>query len=485
MGRSGSKTQPPSCPGCAERDRRIAELEASNAALEKRNQQLDQRLAEQGKRIERLEALLDQRQRGAKRQAAPFAKGSPKAEPKKPGRKPGLDYGTKARRAAPPKIDEEHHAPLPDACPHCGDGEIHFERTAEQYQTEIPTRPIHRRFNIDIGCCNACRKRVQGRHPLQTSDALGAASSQLGPDAQALIVHLNKEAGLSQGKIRRLFRTAFGIGVSRGGACHSMLRSARRCRGEAERIVEHVRQSDAATSDETGWRIGGRSAWLHTAAAADAVAYLIDPRRGYEAMRKLLGDDYDGTLVHDGWASYRRFLHATHQTCLAHLLRRCHEMLEAATGGAVVFPRKIKALLKEALDIRDRRDAGQITAIAAAEAADDLQARMVKLIEPIKTHPANERLPSHLRRHRDQLLTFLKVQGVDATNWRAEQALRPAVVNRKVWGGSRTQAGAEAQSILLTISQTARLRGIDPLRWLSQHLRSPDPPPNGRLLANG
>jgi transposase len=478
MRRSESKTQPPSCAGCAERDRRIAELEARNAALEKR-------LTEQGKRIEQLEALLDQRQRGSKRQAAPFAKGSPKTEPKKPGRKPGSDYGTKACRAAPPRIDEEHHAPLPDACPHCGDGVLHLERTAEQYQTEIPTRPIHRKFNIEIGCCNGCRKRVQGRHPLQTSDALGAASSQLGPDAQALIVHLNKEAGLSQGKISRLLQTAFGIDLSRGGACQSMLRSARRCRGEAERIVDHVRQSDAATSDETGWRIGGRSAWLHTAATVDAVAYRIDPRRGYEAMRKLLGDDYAGTLVHDGWAPYRLFLHATHQTCLAHLLRRCHEMLEVAIGGAVVFPRQIKALLKEALDIRDQRDAGQITAIAAAEAADDLQARILKRIEPIKTHPANERLASHLRRHRDHLLTFLKEEGIDATNWRAEQALRPAVVNRKVWGGSRTQAGAEAQSILLTISQTARLRGIDPLRWLSQHLRSPDPPPNRRLLANG
>ena len=51
-------------------------------------------------------------------------------------------------------------------------------------------------------------------------------------------------------------------------------------------------------------------------------------------------------------------------------------MLEVAIGGAVVFPRQIKALLKEALDIRDQRDAGQITAIAAAEAADDLQARI-------------------------------------------------------------------------------------------------------------
>lgn len=73
-------------------------------------------------------------------------------------------------------------------------------------------------------------------------------------------------------------------------------------------------------------------------ATPDAVPYLIAPERGFAASARLLGADYAGTLVHDGWAPYDRFAHASHQTCPAHLLRRCHEMLEAATRGAVVFP---------------------------------------------------------------------------------------------------------------------------------------------------
>jgi len=469
-----SNSQRPACPDCEQRDRRIAELEARNAELEGRNARLECRLGQTEKRLKQLEEMLNKQQRGAKRQAAPFSKGPPKADPKKPGRKSGPDYGTKARRAVPPVIHEEHQAKLPNACPHCGGSDLQLEEMAEQYQTEIPKDPIQRKFNIEVGRCGGCQRRVQGRHELQTSDALGAASSQIGPRAQALIVHLNKDAGLSHGKIARFFQTTFGIQLSRGGACQAMQRAARRCENESQRIVAHIQQSDTVTGDETGWRIGGQNAWLHAAATTKAIAYLIDRRRGYEAMRKLLGDDFAGILSRDGWEAYRRFLHALHQLCLAHLLRRCRAMLEVATRGAVVFPRRIKALLTEALEIRDQRDAGRITPAAAVEMAEALQERIVKLTTPTKTNPANERLAKHLYRNQDYLFTFLRHEGVEATNWRAEQAIRPAVVNRKVWGGNRTEAGAHAQSILMTICQTARLNAVDLLDWLSQLLCSPD-----------
>src|SRR5260221_7260264 len=106
------KVNEPVCPGCAARDRRIAELEA---------------------RIARLEALA----RAGKRQAAPFSKGPPKADPKRPGRKPGDDYGTHHRRAVPERIDEVREAPLPDRCPACG-GLVEQTGVARQYQAEIP-----------------------------------------------------------------------------------------------------------------------------------------------------------------------------------------------------------------------------------------------------------------------------------------------------------------------------------------------------------
>jgi transposase len=98
---------------------------------------------------------------------------------------------------------------LPDACPDCG-GPLEETHIAQQFQVEIPRKPIHRRFNIYVGLCRHCR-RVQGRHPLRTSDALGAAAAQLGPDAQAAVVELNKQGGLSHGKVTRCLASLFGI----------------------------------------------------------------------------------------------------------------------------------------------------------------------------------------------------------------------------------------------------------------------------------
>ena len=163
---------------------------------------------------------------------------------------------------------------------------------------------------------------------------------------------------------------------------------------------------------------------------------------------------------------------ALHQTCLAHLLRRCKELLERATRGAVIFPRKVKALLQESLEIRDQRDAGKISVQAVSAKADDLQRRMKSLTRPPRSNALNERLAAHLHHHLGELFTFLRHPGIDATNHKAEQAIRPAVVNRKVWGGNRTEAGAAAQSILMSVLFTAIRQGRDALEFLGELLRA-------------
>lgn len=448
---ASESNKPPVCPGCAERDRRIADLESRMAELERKLQ----------------EAL-----RSGKRQSAPFSKGPPKPDPKRPGRKAGEGYGTHSRRSVPQRVDEVHEAKLPSACPSCG-GSVLLTHAACQYQVEIPREPIYRRFDVHVGCCRECGRRAQGRHALQTSDALGACASQLGPDAQAAAAHLNKRAGLSHGKVADFFRTLFGIPLSAGGSCQAVLRAGRRAEGNYRSIVDHVRASAHVVPDETGWRVGGVGAWLHAVAAPTAVAYLIDPGRGASAAEKVLGENYSGTMTHDGWAAYRRFFRADHQLCLAHLLRRCRELLAAAKRGAVNFPRAVRALLKEALAARDERDAGSLDPGRAAAKADDLQRWMAKLVGPVKINRPNETFAKHLQANLRHLFTFLRVPDVDATNWRAEQALRPAVVNRKVWGGNRTWAGAEAQSVLMSVLQTARLLGKDSMAFLSRLLRAP------------
>jgi transposase len=432
---------------------------------------LRERIRDLEAQVARLTRLLEESQRSNKRQAAPFSKGEPKKDPKPPGRKPGSDYGTPAFRAAPPpgKIDEVHEATLPAQCPSCG-GRVHPTHVECQYQVEIPRKPIYRKFNVHVGQCTCCGKRVQGRHALQTSDALGAAASQLGPDLQSTIVQLNKDAGLSHGKIARFMNTLFQIGLSRSGSVQAMMRAARRCEPTYQAIVKAMPQQEAITPDETGWRIGALLAWLHVFVAARLTCYAIDRHRGIAVAERILGLDYAGRLIHDGWGPYDRFWRAIHQTCLGHLLRRCREMIEAATGGAVRFPRQVKEVLGDALDLRDRFEADQISHRGLAVARGRLEKRLDRLLEWERSDPANERLARHLAKHREQVFTFLYHPGLEATNWRAEQAIRPAVVNRKVWGGNRTHTGAAAQSILMSVLRTCAQQHRDPLGFVSRIL---------------
>jgi transposase len=223
----------------------------------------------------------------------------------------------------------------------------------------MPRRPLVRQFNVHLGQCRNGSRHLQGRHPLQTPDALGAAASQLGPDAQAAIVLLNKELGLSHGKVVHCLDRLFGIRVSRSGSVHTVLRAARRCRPVARAIRRAVRDSPWAVGDETGWRVGGRGVWLPTVVGEHATWYGIYQSRSAAVAAWVLGTDYAGTLLHDGWASYDcRFKAARHQQCVQHLLQRCRDLLAVATRGAVCFPRAVAALPRRGLRLRDRYAAG-------------------------------------------------------------------------------------------------------------------------------
>jgi len=104
-----------------------------------------------------------------------------------------------------------------------------------------------------------------------------------------------------------------------------------------------------------------------------------------------------------------------------------------------------------------------------------LIARLVNLIAAPGTTDDCQRLAAHLTTELPAVFGFLFDLTVDVTNWLAEQALRPAVVNRKVSGGNRSDRGAETQQILSSVVQTARLRDLDPREVLVELLRAPHP----------
>lgn len=384
---------------------RVLELEAANARNEQRVKELE-------RQVEQLLRTLEELRRGGKRQAAPFSRGVAKADPKRPGRKPGEGYGQSYRRAVPAVIDQVLEAELACRCPNCG-GAIEEIGVESQYQTEIPGPGVERiQFRVHVGRCKGCGRRMQGRHPRQSSDAVGAAGSQLGPRAVALATKMNKGLGLSHGKTAELLETAFGLQVSRGGLAQAFARVARKAELTYEALIQQIRTAPSVTPDETGWKVGGKLWWMWAFSTAAATVYTIQPGRGYEQAVTVLGEDYDGFLVRDGWVVYRRFTAATHQTCLAHLLRRCREMLEVAPPHQTQLPTAVKEILQAGLELRDRRDQGQIGEQGLAIARGQLEARLDRVLDQEYEGPDSIRLANHLRTQREAIFPFLYCPGL-------------------------------------------------------------------------
>jgi transposase len=448
--------------------------------LLRENQQLREQLAQRDRHIEQLEQAgrdlhqrLEEVERSAKRQAAPFSKGPPKKRPKKPGRKAGDQHGPHAHRPPPPpeRIDEALEAPLPEQCPDCG-GKVVEDHLDRQYQTEIPRQPIVRQFTIHCGHCEQCGKQVRGRHPLQTSAATGAAQSQLGPDAQAAVVYLNKRAGLSYGKIADTFQTFYGVTLTPGAGAQIVRRAGKILRPVYEEIQEHLRRSAHLTPDETGWRIGGHPAWLHDWVGDDgATLYAIDPQRSAEVLEQVIGPDWSGSMTHDGFSSYERFRDAVHQQCVDHVLRRARRLLERHRGAAATFPRRVIDLFTRALRLRDRLNEANAEESRRVRAYDQYTERLIALTERPRCNEANERLAKHLHQHTGCWFMFLLDPTIPATNHRAEQALKTPIVNRKVWGGNRTDAGGVAQAVTSSVLQTCRNKAVDAFAFLSNAFR--------------
>jgi transposase len=444
------------------------ELEQAQRQIEKQQREME-RLQQEN---ERLRKELDAALRAGKRQAAPHSRGRTKNHPKRPGRKPGRAYGKHACRRTPSQVDETIAVPLPQQCPHCGGG-VEWERRESQYQEEIVRRTVVRRFDIEVGCCRGCGRRVQGRHPLQTSDAVGVGAVQLGPEALALAAILNKQMGLSLGHTQQVLGYGFGLEVSCGGLYRALARLARRATPTYSKLVGAARQALVNVPDETGWKVGGHLQWMHVTVSEQVTVYAILPGRGYEQSVMLLGADYAGFLVHDGWAPYYRFLQAFHQSCLRHLLTRCQEMARLESPVAAAFPLAVQDLLRSSLQLRDRYGEGEISAHGLRSATGRLEAQLDRLLEKSYRHPANRRLAQHLKHERPYLFTFLNCPGLDATNHEAERAVRWMVIARKVWGGNRSWAGAWTQQVLVSVLRTCWQQGKDAFPRCVRLLRAP------------
>jgi len=436
---------------------------------------LQQRIVALECQVAELKATLEQAQRAGKRQAAPFRRRKRKTNPKKPGRKPGHPA---AHRPVPAHVDVEVEVPL-GACPHCG-GDVDEWGTDEQYVVDIPpVKPHVTKYINHHGRCTRCGRRVDSRHPDQTSTAKGAATVVLGPQVLAVSIDLKERVGVTYRKVVQVLMLCFRFPVSAGALARAGRRIAKHCEPTYEAILAYLRHSPVVHADETGWYIANatKKAWLWVFATPEGVTIdAIRLSRGGDVPSAILGEAFDGTLVVDGWSVYRT-LGCPLAQCNAHLLQRCAELLEVQHGESALFPQQVKAFLQQAIALgRARTLTMEVWGQRFWErAVRDVEQQFAALLEPEQSDPDNRRFRKHLKAHQPEVLAFLHDPAIAPTNSLAEREIRPAVLVRKVSAGNRTEAGAHTHEVLASITRTAERGGVRFTDLLPALLRSPGP----------
>ena len=441
--------------------------------------ELKRQLAEAHAVILKLSGQIEELQRAGKRQAVPFARREHVEHPKKRGRKHGKGQFKNREKPKAEEISETKKAEL-SGCPDC-QCELENVQEHEQYEIEIPEiKPIITLFWMLSGTCPQCGKRHWMYHPDQISHAVGASGVVIGPRAKALATDLKHRFGVSYGKVSEVLNDTFHLNVTRGAWQQADQRLALQARTVYEALIEALRDCTVVHGDETGWRIGMLSAWLWVFTSQKITVYTVETSRGHEVVVNILGKEFKGVLVSDCFLAYdhHELENWLKQKCLSHLLKDLKELTETKVRGAVRFAREVKELLQSALTLKTQKD--QLPVKQYARQAKTLEVRLDELIDAKRklTDPDNARFAKRLRKHRQHVLRFLYVDGLDATNNLAERQLRPAVITRKTNGCNRTNEGAQSHAILGSILATCRQQAVPVLEYLIKLQKFGETPPS-------
>jgi len=467
----------PSCRGCRSRDQHIQALQASIAKLEADNARLTRRCARLKKDNQRLRTELAEAQRQPHRQAGSFRRDKLKKRRKKSGRRKGHKPDLRPT-PTPTQIDRVIDVPI-RLCPTCN-VELVDPKINVQYQTDLPPIvPIITQFNIESGFCPCCRQRQQGRHAEQISDAVGAAGNTLGPVVLTMAAELKHRLGVSYRKITDFFATYCNLHVAPATLVNAEKRLTELAKPTYDLLIDALRRANVVHADETGWRVGRVNAWLWVFTNKDVTVYTIrtgQGARGHEVPQDILGDDFDGWLIVDGFSAYTVLEYAKGQ-CAAHPMRRAKDLSEAAAPPDKACFDELIAVFQEAISLAERRE--ELTVEGYARRVEQVDQRLDDWLLKVarRRDPSEElqRLAEHIANHYEEWLVFLRDEEVPPTNNHAERMLRPAVITRKVGGCNKTLLGALVHSVLASIMVTCRQQGEKFLELARQLWRGGQP----------
>lgn len=443
-------------------------LEATVSGLQYELRVRDLRLTEKDKYIAELEQRIEELKKQAvsgtqpaSRELPSFVKlNAPRRRRKKPGRKIGHQA---ALRPMPAKIDHHLQVPLSTdtsrraVCPHCQCSLSRLRRHRRIVEDLIPSAVQTTCYHTQSGFCPHCRKRVESKAPEQPP-AANVPHGQLGINALTTAAILRVRHRLPFRQIAQLLKDMPGLSISPGGLVKQIKRLSRWLDGKYQELIRQMRASPHVHVDETGWRIDGKNFWLWAFTDPTFTLFHVDESRGGKVPLNLLGKAFGGTVIADFYGAYDR-LKGDKQRCLTHLMREVKETGENDPSFAdCPLSRKLLRWCSDALRLKKRWS--DLDHAKYEIKASRLEDRLDVLMKMKFEHADAQRLCKRLVRYREELTRFLWDEKLDGSNNAAERALRPAVIMRKITGGSRSRDGAAAWAKLASLLRTADQRKL-------------------------
>jgi transposase len=442
------------CPGCSERDVRIA-------ALERRLAQLEARLKTNASNS------------STPPSANPLGAERPVKKKKSKRRRGGQPHHPAHLKRLLPPERVNHTKPLvPDACAHChaplpkqaGPNDPEPKR----FQTvELPPITVEvTEYQAQARLCSSCGEATHATIPADLR------AHSVGPRLTATLSYLAGCHGLSKRGVEEIAETVFGAPIALGTVANLEQEVSAALAPAHEEVLSAVRAADVKFADETSWKLWGKLCWLWAAATANLAVFVIHAKRSALGLAALLGEDIYGIVHSDRWHVYLQVPEERRQVCWAHLKRDFQKIVDCGGPCAFVGRRGLR-IVKEVF-----------TAWRAFEQGNVTRRRLQALIEPLQRRLGKALLQGALGDDarvgkfcenvlllESALWTFVTQEGVEPTNNRIERVLRRAVLWRRRSFGSNSAAGCRFVERILTVVQTCRLHGKNTLEYLTDAVR--------------
>lgn len=374
-------------------------------------------------------------------------------------------------QTATPDVIIDHY---PAACSRCGmaltPAMTRGHAARQVFDLPEPRPLVVTEHRAHACCCASCGAHTKAAFPAEV-----AAPVQYGPRISAVVVYLLHGHFLPEDRLAELMHDLFGVSLVPATIARMSRSCADRLRGFAQAVADRVASAKVKNLDETGFRIGGRTQWLHIASTAWMTAYRGCARRG------TVWDNVTGIAVHDHWKPYYTMTGVRHALCNAHHLRELKALIEIDKED---WARRMQILLRRACHAanlaRQRRVAFKVRLLALIERRyDAIVAQGLAFHQSLprlpraqrrgwKPHRVGHNLLMRLELRREDVLRFLHDPDVPFTNNQAERDARMMKLRQKISSGFRSQAGAETFAIVRSVLSTAKKQGWDLISTLMQ-----------------